>query len=263
MIHVVGGTLATKQPAMTASTIAASIDQTHEQGDSMQAIARLIVRTLRTQFTALAGNVLMVVPMAILLNLALQRFGWHLSLPTKGESLVYSNHAFMSLSIFYAAIAGVCLFFSGVAAGWMTNWYVFNEISQRLRISPVLNRIFSAEALNSWVSKIDHEIAAWTGNIFLGYALGFVPIIGVIFGLPLDIRHVTFAAGAAAFGMTAYFSQASWPLILAVAFGVILLGLVNLAVSFSLALGLAMTSRAMPWSRTKDIILKSFKMSRE
>src|SRR3546814_9024387 len=58
--------LATKQPAVTAHRFARSIE---EAGASkrVEALAEIVVRTFRSQFVALVGNLLIVVPVALLI----------------------------------------------------------------------------------------------------------------------------------------------------------------------------------------------------
>lgn len=70
IIHILHGTVATKQPAMTAATIAASMDRTNEES-SLNHLAALIARTARSQLVAILGNVSVALPMAILLGLGL------------------------------------------------------------------------------------------------------------------------------------------------------------------------------------------------
>jgi len=46
----------------------------------------------------------------------------------------------------------------------------------------------------------DANVSGWVTSIVLGYLLGFVPAIGEFFGIPLDVRHVTFVYGHAGAG---------------------------------------------------------------
>src|SRR5581483_6192416 len=104
-------------------------------------------------------------------------------------------NAAKSLCPLYAAWAGVCLFVSGLLAGFADNWFIFNHVGSRLRQSELLHRLVGAANLDRAIQFIDHNLGFWVGNTALGFLLAIVPSIGIITGLPLDIRHVTFSSG--------------------------------------------------------------------
>jgi site-specific recombinase len=80
--------------------------------------------------------------------------------------------------------------------------------------------------------------------------LGFTPIVGELLGLPLDIRHVAFASANFAYGLVGLqFAVVPAVVIVSVA-GVLLIGLTNLVVSFSLALKVALRSRGITPEQT-------------
>lgn len=82
------------------------------------------------------------------------------------------------------------------------------------------------------------------GNFLFGVFLGSTATIGYIFGLPIDIRHIAFASANLAHGLfNISADDISWSLILISILGVALIGLVNLIVSFSLALFVALRSK--------------------
>jgi site-specific recombinase len=64
--------------------------------------------------------------------------------------------------------------------------------------------------------------------------------VGLLLGAPIDIRHVTFSAANLAFGSAAAEWALPWHEFALLAFGVFAIGLVNLGVSFTLALGTAL-----------------------
>jgi site-specific recombinase len=57
LIHILHGTVATKQPAMTANAIAASISEAGGKLRDIEALTDLIARTCRSQIVAILGNV--------------------------------------------------------------------------------------------------------------------------------------------------------------------------------------------------------------
>jgi site-specific recombinase len=72
-------------------------------------------------------------------------------------------------------------------------------------------------------------------------------------GLPLDIRHVAFASANFAYGLVGV-QFAVPPSVVVVSFaGVLLIGLVNLVVSFSLALRVALRSRGITAEQTEGL----------
>jgi site-specific recombinase len=82
----------------------------------------------------------------------------------------------------------------------------------------------------------DHNIAAWSTSISLGYLMGFMPEIAHFFGLPLDVRHVTLNTGMFAFAAVRFGPHAFTQLWLysAVA-GIAVMFVLNLGVSFAVA----------------------------
>jgi site-specific recombinase len=83
------------------------------------------------------------------------------------------------------------------------------------------------------------------GNFLFGCMLGATGTIGAFFGLPVDIRHVAFASANLAYGLQALDFQTGWQVIAISAAGVLLIGAVNLVVSFYLALKVAVRSRGI------------------
>jgi site-specific recombinase len=70
-------------------------------------------------------------------------------------------------------------------------------------------------------------------------------MVGTFFGLPLDIRHITFAAGNLGLGLVgANWSVDLWMVLWSV-LGIGLIGFINFAVSFGLSLSLALRSRGI------------------
>lgn len=76
-IHTIHGTVATKQPAMTAAAIASTIsDGSGKKIHQLNKLSELIVDILRTQFIAIMGNVLLAMPIAFLISFIwVQYFG--------------------------------------------------------------------------------------------------------------------------------------------------------------------------------------------
>ncbi len=248
LIHVLHGTVATKQPAMTASHIAASIEGVSEDRKGIKnigALAQLCVDVFRTQFIAIMGNVSIVFPVALTVGLiSLWMNDTAPASAAKSAALLHELSPIHSLAIFHAAIAGVCLFLSGIIAGYYDNKAIYSHIPQRI----------AQHRLMLWIKPhkrkrielyLRNNLGALAGNFYFGIMLGSMGTLGFILGLPLDIRHITFAMANFAYALVGLNFMLSLDVILLSLAGIIGIGLANLGVSFSLALMLALKSRGV------------------
>lgn len=254
-IYLLHLTLATKQPAMTAATIAASLDAGRKEGGRHYgALAVLVARVFRSQFIAFVGNVFMAFPVAILLAM-----GWNWAmgpdlLAYKSAKMLHELHPFASLALPHAAIAGVFLFLAGLIAGSVGNWSVHGRIPQRLQEHPVLKLWLGPEKRARLAAYFERNAPGIISNFWFGVFMGSVGMVGTFFGLPLDIRHITFAAGnlgLALVGSPVHVDlwTAAWSVL-----GIGLIGFVNFAVSFGLSLTLALRSRGIPLRELRPIV---------
>ena len=253
-IHTIGGVLATKQPAMTAAYLAQALDSTKNSATALQNLCEVIVRTIRTQLIALLGNFLIAFPVGLAIGYGFYYVGLPIVSVEKANHLLESSHPFHSLSFMYAAIAGVCLFVSGLIAGFASNWFQFNKVGSRLKQSPLFKGLFRGKNHDRVINSIESNVGIWSGNISLGFFLGTMPSLGAIFGLPIDIRHITFMA--ATFGGvvgTLGLQVSSFDMVM-VTICVLTVGLINLAVSFSLSLFLAINSRGIKFSQSRELM---------
>lgn len=243
LIHIFGFTVATKQPAMTAAAIAASIDESGGQARNLDNLVTLIARTVRSQIVATLGNVGMVVPMSMLIGAAFYWVGGeHFIPPEKADHLLESISP-LGLNLFYAAIAGVCLFLAGQIAGYYDNLCVYNRIPERLKQLRWLRRLLGEERLGRMAAYVECNLGALAGNFYFGFLLGGMASIGVLFGLPFDVRHVTISGGYWGFSLVALDFAVEWQTVIVALVGVLLIGMVNLGVSFGLALTVALKAR--------------------
>ncbi|MFP5430076.1 MAG: site-specific recombinase [Gammaproteobacteria bacterium] len=263
LVHVLHFTIATKQPAMTASRIAASISETQKgKEQSLDGLADLCVNVFRTQFIAIIGNVALSIPTAYAIAWVwLWSTGEHLASPDKVNLLVHELSPIESLAIFHAAIAGVCLFLSGLISGYYDNKCLYNRIPERLQQRPLLQRLLGQERLVRFSGYIGNNLGALAGNFYFGLMLGSMGTIGFILGLPLDIRHITFSSAYFSFALVGSDHQLPVQTILISLAGVAAIGMTNLIVSFSLALMVALKSRRVryrQWWPLAVLITKRF-----
>lgn len=255
LIHVLHFTVATKQPAMTASAIAASIGEHGGNSLDMDNLTNIIAKTLRSQLAAILGNVLVVIPMAILIAWGVKEAtGVHFISPEKAHLLMAGTDPLHSLSVFYAAIAGVCLFLSGLVAGHHDNLAIYNRIPQRLKQLLWLERLLGKARLSRVADYVENNLGALAGNFYFGCMLGGMTAIGVLLGLPVDIRHITFSSAYLGFSLVGLdFAMEPRELLLGV-LGIGLIGLTNLMVSFALALGVAMKARKVDFTQWSTLL---------
>lgn len=255
LIHVLHFTVATKQPAMTAAALAATVH--HRKGSKTAQIAELaalIINIIRTQFIAILGNISIAIPVA-----ALIAFFWDFALHeplmnhAKAAKTLHDLNPFTSLAIPHAAIAGVCLFFSGLLAGYYDNMAVYRKIGPRIKADYRLKKILGQPRLDNFANYIERNLGALAGNFLFGIMLGSMGTLGYILGLPLDIRHIAFASANFIQGLMTINDTPDIGLILVSFFGVLLIGLTNLFVSFSLTIIVALRARRVRFEQWKPL----------
>ena len=254
LIHMLGGTVATKQPAMTAAAIASALSNTAND-KKMSDLAALIARTVRSQIAAIIGNVGLAIPCAAAISYLLLYFtGSMPSNASDSQYLLESSHPFLSGALIFAAIAGACLFFSGLISGYYDNLNAYNRIPDRIRQWGRKHPRLPAAAIEKFAAYIDEHLGALMGNLLFGFMLGGVSSLGHMTGLPLDIRHVAFSSAGLGFAWAGYEMSPPWALFAWASLGVTLIGLTNLLVSFFLALWLAFKTRRLRPKHYKNLL---------
>ncbi len=253
LIHMLGGTVATKQPAMTANAIAASIGEARGKTRDLEALADLVVRTIRSQVGAILGNICVAIPVALLVGLLIRLgTGEHFIGPDKAHKLLDEIDP-RGGALLFAAIAGVCLFTSGLIAAYYDNLSAYNRVPQRLRQLRGLRSWLGEARAERFAAYVEQNIGALVGNFFFGFLLGGATAIGVLFGLPIDIRHIAFSSAYLGYAATALdFSIPTATVVLAFS-GVLLIGLTNLLVSFTLTLSVAMRARRISFAQGRTL----------
>jgi site-specific recombinase len=260
IIHILHFTVATKQPAMTAAAIAASIDNSDGKTKEMDSLVNIIAQTIRSQTIAIIGNISLAVPVAIFIGWAIQSsFGHHFIDTDKAHKLLSDIDFRQGAPLIYAGIAGVCLFLSGLIAGYHDNLAIYNKIPQRLRVLGWLKKLLGQHRLDRVAGYVESNLGALAGNFYFGCLLGGMSALGVLLGLPIDIRHIAFSSAFVGFSFIAMDFNITWQVVAIATSSVLLIGIVNLLVSFSLALYVAMKSRKVTfaqWRHLLKIVLK-------
>lgn len=266
-IQFQGFSLATKQPAMTAAALANQIqsfdnpvDQAkNEPSDSaLQPIINEILALFRSQSLAVIGNIAAVIPGVFLLCGT-----YDLVLGTPFLSIDKAEKTINSFSIlgptpFYAAFTGVLLFSSSLIAGWFYHWVMFRRLPQGMARSSTMTTILGVERARKFSFWFRKNSAALAANTSLGFLLGLSPVIFEFLGIPLDVRHVTLSTGSivAAIMTLGYNALSSFEFWLA-AFGIFSMAVLNLTVSFALALAVALRSKRISF-RSGLRLIKTF-----
>jgi site-specific recombinase len=249
LVHVLHFTIATKQPAMTAARIAAALHDTAQRGSSrrqvdVDSMAALVNKVFRTQIVAVLGNLATVIPVAWAIALAWYWiFGSHLVNPAKAEHLIADSHPWHSLALLHAAIAGVWLFVSGLVSGYYDNKAMYTRMGQRVQQLRWLRRLLGEERRARFARYVEDNLGGLMGNFVFGVLMGVTSTVGFLLGLPLDVRHVTFSSANFAIGFVGLGQQLDPDTIAITFLGVALIGMVNLLVSFGLALWVALRAR--------------------
>jgi len=255
LIYILGFTIATKQPAMTANAIAASIGEARGKVRDLENLITLIARTTRSQLVAIVGNVAMAIPIAIMVSLLwLPLFNQPAISVAEAEKLLASHHLFLSGSLFFAAIAGVCLFLSGLIAGYFDNYAAYHRIPQRIRQLRWAKRCFGEARVGRFAGYVERHLGALAGNFIFGFLLALAWGLGMLLGLPLDIRHVAFSSAYLGYALAAYDFSPPVEAFAWAAAGVAGIGLVNLLVSFTLALTVALRARKVTFSQRTQLM---------
>lgn len=248
MLHY---TVATKQPAMTAARFAEAVERNPQGRAVDMKLAQLLVDVCRSQSIAVLGNVSVAVSLAALIAFLFEKFG---NAPVLTQEMVeYQLHSIdpMAGSLWFAAIAGVWLFCSGIISGYFDNRCNYLNLRMRLQHNPVLTRLMKTETRTRFANYMHENYGSIMGNFCFGMLLGLTGIVGYMTGLPLDIRHVAFSS--ANLGYATISGDLATTVFLQNLGFVLLIGLVNLIVSFSLTLWIALRSLGAEIDSWKNI----------
>lgn len=246
LLQVFGLALATKQPSMTAATLAGIIRENRGVA-RWSKISDFAADISRTQLAAVFGNITAVCLGAVAFEeVWLGLFRTHYLPASSAEHVYQTLHPFTSGTAIFAAFTGVILWLAALIGGWCENFAVFHRIPEAIAQHPLGYRL-GTRTMQRAADWLERNIANWSTSIVLGYLLGFSPVIARFFGIPLDVRHVTLSTGtlalaAARFGTSSF--GHGW-LYYAIA-GIGVTFVLNLGVSFSIASFVALRAYEVP-----------------
>ncbi|MCI1015160.1 preprotein translocase subunit TatB [Herbaspirillum sp. C7C2] len=255
LIAALGGVLATRQPAVTAPALASRMGELDGQG--MRDLIAESGQLLRSQSAGIFGNLLAVVPVTA----ALCALGWF-ALGGKSMPVETARQTLASLSLvgptpLYAALTGILLWLASLAAGFADNWFALRRVREVVSNHRRLVHGLGAMRAQRCAAWLERNVATIAGSLALAVLLGMAPVVAAFFSLPLDIRHVSLAAGA----LTAAAFSLGWESLMTPAFwlaagGVAITALLSVAVAFACALALALRSRDLP-RRARNVAMRA------
>lgn len=253
LIQLLHFTLATKQPAMTAPAMAAKLKEL-DTGEAVGAFVDEVTLLVRSQSASVLGNVLMVVPVVVLINLLIVLVSGQAMLSPEQAQHVLHSLSLWGPTLLWAAFTGGLLFVASLMAGWAENWFVLNRLESAMRYNPRITAALGSARADRWSHFLRNNISGLASNMALGFMLGMIPPITDFLGLQLDVRHVTLSAGqlaaaGAALGMDVWRLPAFWWCVAAIP----LIGLLNLGVSFYCAFRLAAQAHSVSSADRKRI----------
>ena len=256
LIQFAGFTLGTKQPAATATSLAQKLE-TLEKIEQIEKVTDEIAMISRTQFIAVIGNIIAVIPIVYLINLIYHSVthNWILDVHSAEHNLRATD--LFGPAIFYASFTGFLLWLSSVASGWTENWFAFNKLTYLLSNNNKLKIILGNMGAKRFAHFLERNISAIGSNLSLGILLGLAPEILAFIGIPLEVRHVTLSTGAIAasipsLGIQILKTKFFWSSIA----GLVLVGFLNIFVSFSLAFFVAVRAKKIS-TRKRRLIYRS------
>jgi site-specific recombinase len=242
LMQLLGFSLASKQPAMTAAALAGALEADEDQAREIELVAAIT----RTQVVATVGNVLATIPTALGVSALWLWLSGHGPLgPETALHGLHGSHPLHGWNLLFAAATGVFLWLSSLAAGWATNWSAYRCLPEALAQSHRIRGLLGDRRAAALGRFIHRHLAGFVGYLALGALLVFGPMAFAFAGLHLEVRHVTLQAASLALASASLWAQGalSWVDVAWGLLGVILIGSVNFAVSFALALGTALRAR--------------------
>jgi site-specific recombinase len=252
LMQLLGFSLASKQPAMTAAALAGALEANEDQPREIELVAAIT----RTQVIATAGNVLATMPTALVVaGLWIWLSGRGPLGPETALHSLHGSHPFHGWTLMFAAVTGVFLWLSSLAAGWAANWSAYRCLPEAVARSHRFRGLVGGRRTAALGRFVHRHLPGFAGYLALGGLLVFGPMAFAFAGIHLEVRHVTLQAASLALASASLWAQGALPWI-DVAWGLLgvaLIGAVNFAVSFALALGTALRARDLSGRASRSL----------
>jgi site-specific recombinase len=244
-----GFLLASKMPAATAATLVDAMeDPSKDHMASIRAISQ-------TQVIVTMGNLLGTVPTSIAIDRLWNYLFHHPYLnAAEAEHGVHMLIPHQSATIPFAIVTGVFLWLSSLATGWSANYIALNRMESAIQNSIRARERLGPHGAHRLAYWLKHHAPGSMGYIVLGFLLGAVPVVVTLFGIPLEVRHVTLAAGSLGYAVDSLWLSGQLDradTILAFV-GVLVTGILNITTSFFLSFLLAIRARNIHEKEAKN-----------
>ena len=247
LVMLLHWTVATKQPAMTAPALAAMLPASRASSDEeVEAFVDRVAQLIRSQVAGIAGNLALCAPLVVLAQILVTALTGRPLVGVEKADYVLHSITLLGPTALFAAFTGVLLFGSSLVAGWAENWFVLHRLDSAIAWNPRIVATLGDARAKRWAAWWRQNVSGVAANVSLGLMLGLVPAVTGFFGIALDVRHVTLAAGQ----LGAALGAVGWPLLALPAFwwcvaGIAVTGVLNVGVSFGLAFKVALRSRGV------------------
>lgn len=260
-IHFAGFTLATKQPASTAPALAQKLEDL-DKLDQIDKVTDEIVMMTRTQFVAVLGNILTVIPCVLIINLIYHTLTGSWVLNHQAADYILRSSDLLGPAFIYAGFTGFLLWLSGVTAGWAENWFAYNDLLNIISKNKKYRAILGTEGAQKLARFFEGNISGIAGGVSLGLLLGLTPEILKFLNIPLEVRHITLSTGALftslpVLGLKVTETFLFWRCLT----GLLMIGIMNIAVSFAMAFFVAVRAKKISAKKRNLIyqaVLKRF-----
>lgn len=256
-MQFLGFTLATKLPSFTAFYLAKQIREAEKEGRGVE-IFREFSTVAKSQAVALFGNLSAVIPLSLCVVWLVRTLGG-VNVMTEHEAQHYWEglHPWHSAALLLGGLTGVLLWLSSIAGGWFENWMVFRGVPETISHHARIRAVFGDVRAQSWGDAVLKHASGFGTNIALGFLFGVIPVVGGFLGLNLDAKHVTISTSAAVISVMRLWDSLGVAAVVQVVFCLMGIGLLNLGVSFWLALTIAARSRTKAgtgvWQRLRRL----------
>ena len=185
-------TVATKQPAMTAPALAASLPAAggSTSEEQIETFVDRVAQLIRSQAAGIVGNVAMCAPLVLAAQwLAKTVFGAPL-VGAETAEYVLGSLTLLGPTVLFAAFTGVLLFASSLVAGWAENWFVLHRLDSAMAWNPRIVATLGAARARRWSIWSRANVSGLAANISLGMMLGLAPALVDFLGPPLELSLI-------------------------------------------------------------------------
>jgi site-specific recombinase len=227
-------------PAATAATLVDAMEDPAK--DHMASLKQIS----ETQFIVTVSNLIGAVPVSILIDRIIIAATGHPFLnPEHAEHGVHMLFPHSSMTIVFAIVTGGFLWLSSLATGWTANYLALHTMATAISNSLRIRDRFGPKGAAKLADWVGHHAAGSVGFIVLGFLLGGVPVVLELFGIPLEVRHVTLAAASLGYALDGahVYGQLDWQDATLAFSGIAIVGLLNIFTSFALSYLLAVRAR--------------------